>query len=200
MDEVTQLPTIELGDAIGDIRCLVPQVAQMLADGHAAFNHGGLAATMRNGALTMLNKPELIALIADVANIMKPNKDGHLTPAIPNPHFMGALFERLPRYLPEITGFAPHPVWKDGELLQSGWHDGLLVASDPIDIEAWADPAAAYNWLLDEWLVDFPFHEEVDEANAISMACTMLVSPTHLAGEEGPPAYCVTAIRASSGE
>ncbi|MEP5088833.1 MAG: hypothetical protein ABJR23_05340 [Paracoccaceae bacterium] len=200
MDEITQLPTIVLGDPIGDIRCLVPEVAQMIADGHKAFNHGGVAATMSNGVLTVLNKAELVALIVDVADIVKPDKNGLTIPAIPNPHFLGALFERLPGHLPEIKGFAPHPVWRDGDILQAGWHDGLLVSSEPIDVEAWTDPAAAYNWLLDEWLLDFPFHEEVDKANAIALACTMLVSPTHLAGEEGPPAFSITATRHNAGK
>ena len=173
MDEITQRPLITLDTPVADLRHNIPRAAELVAAGHDVFNHGGTAVIRRQGKLTVLNRAELVALIADVADIEKINAKGHAIATLPNQVFLGALFERLPQYLKEITSFAPHPVWRDGKILQSGWYDGLLVASDDAEEEQWADPAAAYQWLTDEWLCDFPFKDAISKANAIALACTL---------------------------
>lgn len=58
-------------------------------------------------------------------------------------------------------------------LIASPGLEGVTVPEHPTD----EDLAAAVNYLLEEWLGDFPFHEQADRANALVLVLTPFIRP-----------------------
>lgn len=106
--------------------------------------------------------------------------------------------------LPEIVAIANHPVYRDGTLLHGhGYHAGsrLWLDTGDIEVEAWDDPRAAYDWLVDDWLGDFPFDTPDDAARAVALLMSLLAVPgIKPSAEAGPPITVMTASRAGTGK
>ena len=56
-------------------------------------------------------------------------------------------------------------------LVPSEGLEAVSVPDEPTD----ADVASAVKLLLDDWLGDFPFHEQADRANALALVLTPFV-------------------------
>ncbi len=106
--------------------------------------------------------------------------------------------------LSPLVGIAAHPVWYDDGMLAGAnvYHveSKLLLHTGEFDVEEWSAPRAAYTFLTQDWLGDFPFASEKDRATAVMLMLTILAAKTTLINQAGPPHFMISAPSAQTGK
>ncbi len=175
----------------GDRHGVINDLTQALLDrwdGTSLFNFGGAMSRVEGHLVTPLESGQFLDLVAATAITVNRGEtaDGEVkeTHAWPDPNTVKAVASRGGKFttLDQVQR-APF-VRQDGTVCTTPGYDPasrtLLAMPEGLEVNVSADPspeglAAAVKFLLDEWLGDFPFPTESDQANALALVLTPLV-------------------------
>ncbi len=106
--------------------------------------------------------------------------------------------------LRELAGVVDHPVWWDGQLLTGsiGYHPPtkLYIDSKNVDIDPdmYSSPQDAFNFLVEDWMMEARFDSFQDLVHFLSLPLTLIKRPTSI--RRGCPIYLLNAPEPNSGK
>lgn len=154
-------------------------------DSEKVFNFGGRIARTVEDVDTGMTVAEIVDdesvlnLLSRSAKMISMNQRG-VNSAWPESKTIKALYGRSRDFRP-LRGIAPSPIVRADNTIAStdGYDEASQVLLDlkGLDIEIPDDPSeedvsAAVDFLLEEWLGDFPFASEADKANVLGLILT----------------------------
>lgn len=149
------------------------------------FCHGGVLSRRKKDSMKPVDRGSFHDLVQDTAITVSENEGANGTTysyTWPDPGTMSATMSQAERFAPlDRISHAPF-VRDDGEVITEAGYDAetrTLLLPDPV-FEGLTIPekptaeqiAAARDYLLTEWLGDFPFDSDVDRANALALIVT----------------------------
>jgi hypothetical protein len=149
------------------------------------FNHGGVISRRKSDVMSPVDSGAFVDLIQETAQTVNENENAQGTThsyCWPDANSIKATLSRAEKFAPlDRVSHAPF-VRPDGTVVTSPGYDEAtrtLLVLDPVfdGIEVPETPtgeevSAARKLLLDEWLGDFPFDSDADQANVLAMVVT----------------------------
>lgn len=157
----------------------------------------------------LMLRPEVVtaasvaAMMHETHHFYRQTSGGKLSEASAPAPVVAAMTARMGEHLKPLAGVSTHPVWFRGKLLTGRGYDTgskLYLNTPDIKAEGFSDAAAAYSYLVEDLMADFPFEDETDAAAAVALGLTLLAAKGDLAGETGPPLFTITSTAHNSGK
>lgn len=170
-----------------DVVNLITETLVSRLSGTRLFNFGGLVTAVHGHETVILNRDRFHATILDhVACYSRTEGRGPVqyTHTWPDAQSTGAVLSQAERFAP-LERITRTPFMRpDGTVSQTAGYDAATstylasVGLDHLDVEEEPGPdlvRAGVEYLMGEWLGDFPFETEADRANALALVLTPFI-------------------------
>ncbi len=204
-------------DQRNDEHVAAAKIAQTIGTRQLMFNQSGVVVAIHDlprkgggsneetSTLTAVPaKPgDFVRCCSKSARLKTPDRKGNLVPAALSGPLLQAT-QRSVEAFPPLDGIITSPVVDcDGTFLhgRKGYDPArrIIIDAPMIALEQWEDPAAALDYLLNDWLGEVDFKTPQDGLRALTLAMSMLARAKYMR-DPGPPMYAFTAPEAMTGK